>query len=252
MFLPVRTAGRPIRHLTSLLSITGWLASAMLSLAYNQPLAAQQYGQQPYPGSDQQAQVGQASQQDPPSRVARLSLAQGNVSVQPASVQEFAPAEVNYPLTTGDRLWADSGALAELQLGQVAVRIGQQTDFTVTGLTDTLAQFGLAQGSAHLRTFAADQGTTTELDTPNAAITVLAPGDLRVDVYPSNDITVVTLLSGAAQVDAQGFSQQLRPGESLQVAGANPVDARDVRRPRPDGLDGFSSTQDNAYEAALS
>ncbi len=123
----------------------------------------------------------------------------------------------------------------------------------MTGLTDTLAQFGLAQGSVHLRTFGIDPNTTTELDTPNASVTVLAPGDVRVDVMPGSNMTVVTLISGAAQVDGPGgFSQQLRPGESLQLTGTEQqVNARDVRRPRQDGLDGFSYGQDNAYQSAL-
>lgn len=248
-------AGLPSRRIAAatlaglLLSLAGFAGPAELA-------GAQQYGQQPsgdpagqYPGAGQSSP--QDGQGDPPSRVARLSLTQGTVSVQLASVQDFSPAEVNYPLTTGDRLWADAGSLAELQLGQVAVRLGQQTDFTVTGLTDTLAQFGLAQGSVHLRTFSLDPGTTTELDTPNAAVTVLEPGDLRVDVYPANNLSVFTLLSGAAQVDAQGFSQQLRPGESLQVTGSDSVSARDGRRPREDGLDGFSANQDSTYQASL-
>ena len=244
-------------------SASRFLRRLALAVASVGPLtglaAAQQYGQ-PYPDSYAQQQppapieqgYAQGDQQpDPPSRVARLGLLQGNVSLQPASVQDFSPAEVNYPLTTGDRLWADSGALAELQFGQAAVRLGQQTDLSVTGLTDTLAQFGLAQGSVHLRTFSLEQGTTTELDTPNAAVSVLAPGDLRVDVYPQNDVTVVTLLSGAAEVDAQGFQQQLRPGESLEVSGANPAYAQDIRRNQPDGLDQFSADRDNAYQAAV-
>ncbi len=243
--------GRPSSSLFS----SHWLAAALFALTATAAAGAQgypNYPQQPDPNA--QVQGGQAygdPQQDPPSRVARLSVTQGNVSLQPASVQDFSPAEVNYPLTTGDRLWVDSGALAELQIGQIAVRMGQQTDFTVTGLTDTLAQFGMAQGSVHLRAFGLDQGTTTELDTPNAAVTVLAPGDLRVDVYPQNNVTVFTLISGSAQVDAEGFQQQLRPGETLQITGEGPVSARDVRGPRQDGLDGFSAGQDGAFEAAM-
>ena len=193
-----------------------------------------------------------ASQQDPPSVVARLSVLNGNVSLQPASVNDFSPANLNYPLTTGDRLYTDNGAQAELETGQVAVRLGSLTDFTVTAMTDQLQQFGLAQGSVHVRTFALNPGTTLELDTPNAAITVIAPGDVRVDVYPNTDTTVVTLLSGQAQVNAQDFQQALQPGESVQLAGSNPVTAQDVQPARPDALDNFSASRDNAYQSAES
>ena len=184
---------------------------------------------------------------DPPSRVARLSFAQGNVSVEPASVNEFSPAEVNYPLTTGDRVWTDNGALGELEAGQLAVRLGQTTDLTVTAMTDTLAQFGLGQGSVHLRTYALDSGTTTEIDTPNVAVTVLQPGDVRVDVDPNGDVTTVTLLSGQVEIDGNGLQQTLQQGQSVRLTGTDPVAAQWIQPQGGDGLDQFSQAQDQAY-----
>jgi hypothetical protein len=189
---------------------------------------------------------------DPPSRVARLSLSQGNVSVEPASVNDFSPAELNDPLTTGDRVWADAGSVAELEAGQLAVRLGQSTDLTVTAMTDTLAQFGLAQGSVHLRTFALDPGTTTELDTPNVAVTVLQPGDVRVDVDPNSTTTTVSVLSGEVEVDGNNLQQTLEPGQRVQLAGTDPVSAQWLSAAGPDGLDTFSSQRDQAYEGAES
>ncbi len=186
---------------------------------------------------------------DPPSRVARLSFAQGNVSVEPASVNEFSPAEVNAPLTTGDRVWTDNGAVAEIEAGQLAVRLGQATDLTVTAMTDTLAQFGMGQGSVHLRTYALDQGTTTELDTPNVAVTVLQPGDVRVDVDPNGESTVVTVLSGQVEVDGNGLQQTMSQGESVRLAGTDPVSAQLLQPPASDPLDTFSADRDQAYEA---
>ena len=47
---------------------------------------------------------------------------QGNVSFQPATVNDFSAAEANYPLTSGDRLYTDNGALAELEIGNLATR----------------------------------------------------------------------------------------------------------------------------------
>src|SRR3954468_11360475 len=54
---------------------------------------------------------------DPPSRVARLSLTQGDVTLASAGTEEWAEAVLNRPMTTGDRLWVDNGARAELQVG---------------------------------------------------------------------------------------------------------------------------------------
>jgi hypothetical protein len=189
---------------------------------------------------------------DPPSRVARLSIVAGNVSVEPASVNDFSPAELNDPLTSGDRVWADNGAQAELEAGQLAVRLGEATDLTVTAMTDTLAQFGLGQGSVHLRTFALDPGTTTELDTPNVAVTVLQPGDVRVDVDANSNTTIVTLISGQVEVDGNGLQQTLGPGQRVRLAGTDPVSAQWLQTVAGDGLDEFSAQRDQVYEQAES
>ena len=239
-------------------SIRVALVSAMYfaALGATYPLAAQQQNYDPQAVQDSQ-QIGQLV--DPPSRVARLSVLQGNVSFQAAAAPDFAAAEINYPLTSGDRLYTDNGSRAELEAGQLTLRLGATADATVTSLTDDVAQFGLAQGSAHLRAYALDPDTTTEIDTPNASIGILTPGDYRVDVYPQNggqpNVTVVTVLSGQVQVNADGVQQTLSSGQSFQVTGAGyngaPAQAQLVRRRRPDELDQFSFQRDALYQQQL-
>ena len=51
---------------------------------------------------------------DPPSRVARLSYLEGAVSFRPGTTDEWSQATLNYPLTSGDHLWTDPGARVEL------------------------------------------------------------------------------------------------------------------------------------------
>ena len=193
----------------------------------------------------------QGAEADPPSQVARISVLVGNVSVEPASVDQFTAAEANYPLTTGDRVYADVGSTAELQTDALAVRLGAATDLTVTAMTDTLAQLGLASGSVHLRSHSIDPNTTVELDTPNVAVTVLQPGDVRVDVDPQSDTTTVTLLSGQVQVDGNGLQQVLQPGQKVRLGGSDPVSAQWLYAGNPDGLDRFSGDRDAEYQAAL-
>ena len=213
--------------------------------------SAQSYSQPGYPQSAGYGQAGYDDAQagDPPSRVARVSVVVGNVSFESASVQQFSVAETNYPMTSGDRIYADLGANAEIQTGQLAVRMGQQTDLTVTAMTDTLAQFGLAQGSVHLRTFDLNQGEIVELDTPNVSLTVLEAGDVRVDVDAYGN-TGVNVLSGQVQLDGNGVQEVLSQGERIYLAGSNPVQAQNLRGMRADGLDRFSQQRDSVYESA--
>ena len=180
---------------------------------------------------------------DPPNRVARVSVIQGNVSLEPNGVNDFSQAEINYPLTSGDRVYVDNTSLGELQTAGLAVRLGNGADVTLSSLTDNIAQFGLAQGSIRVRTrsltsFNGSQATV-EVDTPNGAILVDQPGDVRVDSYPQDDTTVVTVSSGAVEVTGQNLDQQLGPNQSLRLSGSSPVYAEQVQLLPPDGLDQF-------------
>ena len=65
---------------------------------------------------------------DPPSRVARLGYMTGAVSFSPAGENDWVQATINRPLTTGDRLWADAGARAEVQIGGAMIRMNAGTE----------------------------------------------------------------------------------------------------------------------------
>ncbi len=54
---------------------------------------------------------------DPPGRVARLSLIEGEVSFAPAGTDEWAEAVLNRPLTSEDRLSVGVDGRAEVQVG---------------------------------------------------------------------------------------------------------------------------------------
>ncbi len=198
------------------------------------------------------AAAGASTAPDPPARVARLSQLSGDVSTEPASVDTFAVAELNAVLTTGDRLYTDTGAQAELEAGTLAVRLGGGTDLTVTALTDTLAQLGLASGSVHLRSYSLEAGTVLELDTAEAAVTVLAAGDVRVDSDPGAHATTVSVLAGQVQLDGPGLSRVMNAGDRVRVVGADPnsgqASSPETLGPEtPDGLDGFSDGRDSSY-----
>jgi len=77
---------------------------------------------------------------DPPSRVARLSYANGNVSFEPAGTDDWVSAVVNRPITIGDKLWADNDGRAELHLDSAAIRLSSNTGFSFLNLDDRITQ----------------------------------------------------------------------------------------------------------------
>ncbi|MBB5316734.1 DUF6600 domain-containing protein [Tunturibacter empetritectus] len=186
---------------------------------------------------------------DPPERVARLSILQGNVSLQPAGVDQFSQAEPNYPLTNGDRVYVDNSSFAELQSDALAIRMGLGADLSLTSMTDQVAQLGLAQGSIHIRSWNLQNGASIEIDTPNGTITILQPGDVRIDSYPQDDTTVVTVNSGEAEATGPNLSQAINPGQALRLTGSNPIYVEYVELAPGDNLDRFDQDRDRRQMA---
>jgi hypothetical protein len=123
---------------------------------------------------------------DPPGRVARLDLAQGAVSFQPAGGgdNDWTAAVVNHPMSTGDRLWTDQDGRAELHVGSTAIRIDHNTGISFLSLADNAVQLQLSAGSAIVRLRRLDPMDAFEVDAPNLAFALTKPGDYRLDVDP--------------------------------------------------------------------
>src|SRR5688500_4611394 len=76
------------------------------------------------------------AQQDPPGRVARLNFHQGTISFSPAGDDSWYDVVPNRPITTGDRLWTDRNARAELHVGSATLRMDDQTGIAISELDD--------------------------------------------------------------------------------------------------------------------
>src|SRR5262252_5023163 len=87
---------------------------------------------------------------DPPARVARLNYTNGSVSFQPAGVDDWTPATLNYPMTTGDHLWVDAESRAEMHIGSTAIHANANTAYSFLNLDDRTVQIQVTQGTIYL------------------------------------------------------------------------------------------------------
>ncbi|RDS82967.1 hypothetical protein DWU98_07480 [Dyella monticola] len=145
---------------------------------------------------------------DPPARVARLSYAQGDLGLLPAGSTEWSAADINRPLTNGDKLSGGPGARAELDLGGAALRINGQTDIGVLNLNGQIGQFELTQGTLSITVQSLDEGATYEIDTPTLALVINQPGTFRIDVGPNGNGSTVTVFGGGGIVYGENNAQR--------------------------------------------
>jgi len=181
---------------------------------------------------------------NPPSEAARLSVADGNVSLQPSGETDWSPATRNYTLTTGDRLYTDQGARAEMEAGPVAVRMSETTDLTLANFNDQFLQLGVGQGSVRVSVYQLPSGQTVEIDTPNGALTVQNPGSYRVDVDPNNGTRVI-VNNGGLQITAGDINQELGSGQAVELVGTEPVQVSGIGFPGRDGFDQWCQSRDD-------
>src|SRR5579864_7363745 len=190
------------------------------------------------------AQDDEDQAQDPPGRVARLNYSQGSISFRPAGEDDWVTAVPNRPMVTGDDLWADENARAEVHVGSAAIRLGAQTGITFLTLDDNNTQIRLAQGSLILRVRHVDDDDTYEIDTPNIAFNLLQPGEYRVDVSEDGSQTITTVWHGRGRVTGGGFSYNVFANQSATFTGSDHLDYDLGQIPDRDGFDDwrFSAT----------
>jgi hypothetical protein len=192
--------------------------------------------------------VAVADDSDPTGRIARLGYVQGQVSIEPAGLDDWAAADLNRPLTSGDKLWSDADSRAELSIGSAVVRLASATGFSFLNLDDHTAQMQVSAGtvSIHVRSMS----DTLEVDTPNVAISLLGPGDYRVEVNDAGDATVVKVSGGTAEVTGGDQDYPVHPQQAVTFSGnSNP--SEDVASlGAPDAFDSWAYERDRQAQAA--
>jgi len=188
---------------------------------------------------------------DPPDRVARLTQIQGAVSFSPAGEEDWAIADANRPVTTGDRVWADADSHVELQLGDAAARLGSNTAVTVLNLDDRIGQFQLAQGTLNVRVRQISNDQFYEVDTPTLAFSIRRAGDYRVDVDPSGNTTILQVRAGQGEAWGEGTSYVIDQGQQYTFTGEGMRDYRYDPLPAPDAFDRWALDRNRREDAAI-
>jgi hypothetical protein len=193
-----------------------------------------------------------ADQDDPPSRIARLSYIDGSVSFNPAGTDDWVTAVMNRPMTTGDKLWADHDSRAELHLGSASIRLGANTGFSFLNLDDKTTQLQLTEGALRIRVQRLNRDEAFEIDTPNLAFSVLSPGIYRIDVNQAGDTTVVVARQGEGEVTGGGQTFSVHSDESGTFTGTDQLNPDIEGVGDRDDLDRWSYERDRREDHSIS
>ena len=198
------------------------------------------------------AQEDYQQQDDPPSRVARLGYMEGSVSFDPAGESDWVEAVDNRPMTTGDKLWADKGSRAELQLGSAVIRLSQNTGISFLNLDDHTAQVQLSSGAINVRVRRLDRDDVFEIDTPNLAFTISQPGSYRFEASEDGTYSVVSIREGEGEATGNGQTYTLHAGQRGTFNGTDSLNADVEQIGGPDQFDTWADGRDHRHDSSRS
>jgi hypothetical protein len=181
---------------------------------------------------------------DPPARVGRVALTQGQVSITSGGEAANA-ALVNWPVTSNQTISTAPGARTELRVGSTAIRLDGDSALEVVQLDDDTLRLRLHYGSASIRVVNPEVAGAFELATPQARVVLQQPGRLRVDAERVRDTSSIRVFDGVAVVEGGGERLTLRSGRSAEVQGSDLRMSQAV----PDAFDEWAQVRDRASEA---
>ncbi len=129
----------------------------------------------------------------PPGRVGRLAQLAGTVSFHTADADQWSPATLNYPISSGNAFWTEPGARADLQVASNGIAMAPSTEFDVITLDDHALAASEPQGEAYMHLRSVPAGDSYAVQTPRGLVQIAAVGRYEIVAGDADHPTLVTV-----------------------------------------------------------
>ena len=155
------------------------------------------------------------AQDDPPGRVGRVAEVAGAVrTINPEGA--WAALVRNQPLSTGDRVTTDKTGRATLQFGSTVVRVGADSDVSVTQLDDQKIRLHFDHGQVAVRVRSDDIPGELFIETDEGAWVPHHQGEYRFDRV-AHQLLAAQALSGDMLLEAADSSLPVAAPQRAEV-----------------------------------
>jgi hypothetical protein len=155
------------------------------------------------------------AQEEPPSRVGRVSVIEGDVWLRDGSSTNPFIGTLNWPVMQGTAFETGLNARVEVRVGSTAVRFAPSTRARFDTLNDDAKRITLDRGSVSLRVRGMENARETVVVTPQGNIVFVDSGRYRVDVGSYGEVNV-SVIRGNARFDGRSMSVSVPAGQQLQ------------------------------------
>jgi hypothetical protein len=163
--------------------------------------------------------VGAWAEVDPPGRVGRLSLLQGDVTFRNTATGEAEPAVLNWPIASGAALETAARSRAEVRIGSSTIRMDGDSAIEFAVVDDERIHVRIIDGSATVRVKSGEQLADFELVTPQGRVTLHEIGRYRFDHGRTPDTTTLTVHQGSARFESSAGAFAVSAGRRAEIVG---------------------------------
>jgi hypothetical protein len=187
---------------------------------------------------------------EPPNRVGRITLTEGDVSFFTNRNEGWQKARLNFPVTSENSVWTQGRARAEVRIGSSAVRIGEDAIVDFIAVNDERTHIFVQRGTVNIRTRSyGSDGFPSQLtvETREGRFIAESDGRYRVDASPDGVETKMMVLTGRARFEGADNVVNVDAGRSLILQNG---DARNYRLDyaREGELDRWAFARDRQWD----
>ncbi|MDR2837046.1 MAG: FecR domain-containing protein, partial [Azonexus sp.] len=213
--------------MSSLFRLTGSLLFALFLAA---PLAA----------------LAEDDADDPPGRVGRLAVIEGDVSFRLDRDAAAEEATRNWPLSSGAVLETGSRSRAEAWIDATALRLDEDSRLEFAVIDDREARLDLNGGRLAISIMDGAQASDLFLRLPDGQVRFAAAGRYRLEA--GRDRSAVTVFAGHASIWQNGSQSQVTAGKRATLFADGNLVISDAGR--PDDFDHWVAERENATLAS--
>ena len=188
---------------------------------------------------------------DAPSRVGRISLVSGPVSMTDYRSNEESDATLNWPLTSEQRLSTGRLGRAEVRIGSTSVRLDGDTVLDFNRIDDEVIQLTLLHGAATMRVRNPEQLREIDFLTPRERVVFEDVGRYRIDVDRAAGVSAVSVQVGSARVASDRTNFVVQSGQRGEAT-AEPVASFQLLTIAPDAFDDWVAARDRRDDSSPS
>ncbi|MCL2658690.1 MAG: FecR domain-containing protein [Betaproteobacteria bacterium] len=154
---------------------------------------------------------------DPPGRVGALSYFEGAVESWSATDNDWIPATLNLPLTSGSALATPPDSRAEVRIGSTTVRLAGASEAVFTQIDDAAVAVELADGAVRARMGSLGRDDSFALTTAGMRFEARDASDYRLDLDDSRQHVTLSVFAGRVQVLGADENIVLTTGQQTEI-----------------------------------